>query len=600
MIVYNRANARFDEDSAVAVARLPQVVGFKDGIGDLDLMSRIVRAVRDEADRRPVPLLQRDADRRGDAAAYRAIGVTLYSSAVFAFAPRVALAFYDALERDDQATLAALERAFYHPLVRLRAKGTGYAVSLVKAGSSWPALRRRGPAAAHRGDAGAPGGARAHPRGRLAAVPRDRSGGSPMSAGDPHHRRDDHPGRVRRPAAAQLGRRARAVRAARDHRGRHRRGPDRPRRDLRRRAAPGRAARAPPGPIVGADVYHTEEIYRRVLGHRDRPETTIASGLIGHSAAVDRVFSPFEVACLDIQGKAAGRPVADLLGGAVRDEVPFTAYLFYKWAGAPRRRPRRLGRGARPRRHRRPGQADDRRATASPRSSSRAASSRPTQEIEAIRALRDAFPDHPLRLDPNAAWTLETSLKVARELDGVLEYLEDPTPGIDGMAEVARQAPMPLATNMCVVAFDHLPPAVSAGRGPGGPLRPPLLGRPAPLAAARRDLRDVRPRPVHALQLPPRHQPGRDGPPGRRHARTSPTPATPTGRGRPRTSWPAQPFTSAAARCASRPARPRRGARPGRPGPAARAVPGLRPAQPGRHRLHAAGRPRLQRKQPRW
>ena len=65
------------------------------------------------------------------------------------------------------------------------------------------------------------------------------------------------------------------------------------------------------------------------------PETTIASGLIGHSAAADRVFSPFEVACLDIQGKAAGRPVADLLGGAVRDEVPFSAYLFYKWAAHP-------------------------------------------------------------------------------------------------------------------------------------------------------------------------------------------------------------------------------------------------------------------------
>ena len=66
--------------------------------------------------------------------AYRAIGVPLYSSAAFAFAPRVALAYYDALERDDQATLAALERAFYHPLARLRAKGAGYAVSLIKAG----------------------------------------------------------------------------------------------------------------------------------------------------------------------------------------------------------------------------------------------------------------------------------------------------------------------------------------------------------------------------------------------------------------------------------------------------------------------------------
>ena len=90
------------------------------------------------------------------------------------------------------------------------------------------------------------------------------------------------------------------------------------------------AARA----VEGADVYHTEDIYRRVQAVA-APEATIASGLIGHSAATDRVFSPFEVACLDIQGKAAELPVADLLGGAVRDQVPFSAYLFYKWAAHP-------------------------------------------------------------------------------------------------------------------------------------------------------------------------------------------------------------------------------------------------------------------------
>jgi hypothetical protein len=80
----------------------------------------------------------------------------------------------------------------------------------------------------------------------------------------------------------------------------------------------------------------------------------------GDSSATDRVFSPFEVACLDIQGQAGGRPVADLLGGAVRDEVPFSAYPVLQVGGAPGRRTGRLGRGARPRRHRRPGQAHGR------------------------------------------------------------------------------------------------------------------------------------------------------------------------------------------------------------------------------------------------
>jgi len=133
-IVYNRANARFDEDSAVTVAGLPQVIGFKDGAGDLDLMARIVRAVRDRGNDPSFLFFNGMPTAEVTQRAYRAIGVPLYSSAAFAFAPRVALAYYDALERDDQETLAVLERAFYHPLARLRAKGNGYAVSLIKAG----------------------------------------------------------------------------------------------------------------------------------------------------------------------------------------------------------------------------------------------------------------------------------------------------------------------------------------------------------------------------------------------------------------------------------------------------------------------------------
>jgi 5-dehydro-4-deoxyglucarate dehydratase len=133
-IVYNRANARFTEDSAVAVARLPQIIGFKDGVGDLDLMIRIVRAVRDAYREDSFFFFNGMPTAEVTQRAYRAIGVPLYSSAAFAFAPQVALAYYNALERGDQATLDALERAFYHPLARLRAQGPGYAVSLIKAG----------------------------------------------------------------------------------------------------------------------------------------------------------------------------------------------------------------------------------------------------------------------------------------------------------------------------------------------------------------------------------------------------------------------------------------------------------------------------------
>jgi glucarate dehydratase len=211
--------------------------------------------------------------------------------------------------------------------------------------------------------------------------------------------------------------------------------------------------------VIGVDVYQTQEIYRRVLAIAP-PDTVIASGLIGASAAADRVFSPFEVACLDIQGKAAGRPVSDLLGGAVRDTVPFSAYLFYKWAGHPGAAPDPYGEALDPEgivaQAKR--MIDGYGFTAI---KLKGGVFPPEEEIEAIRALREAFPDHPLRLDPNAAWGPGTALSVAKELDGVLEYLEDPTPGIDGMAEVSRHGPvMPLATNMCVVSFADVAPAV--------------------------------------------------------------------------------------------------------------------------------------------
>ncbi|CRZ17858.1 glucarate dehydratase family protein [Mycolicibacterium neworleansense] len=215
------------------------------------------------------------------------------------------------------------------------------------------------------------------------------------------------------------------------------------------------------GAIVGQDVFALNAI-RAAIARVLQGDTAAVgtAGMITTASAVDQVFSPFEVACLDVAGQATGRPVSDLLGGAVRDAVPFSAYLFYKWAGHPGAEPYGWGEALDPdgivaqaRRI-----VDEYGFTAIKLKGGVFA---PEEEATAIEALRDAFPGHPLRLDPNAAWTPETSLKVAARLSGVLEYLEDPTPGLDGMAEVAAQAPMPLATNMCVVAFDQLGPAVA-------------------------------------------------------------------------------------------------------------------------------------------
>ncbi len=136
VIVYNRANARFDEDSAVRVAQLPTVTGLKDGTGDLDLMARVVLAVRDalSGSGKDFQFFNGMPTAEASQQAYRALGVELYSSASFAFAPDIALAFHRALEEGDHRRADALQRAFFHPLVRLRKRVPGYAVALVKAG----------------------------------------------------------------------------------------------------------------------------------------------------------------------------------------------------------------------------------------------------------------------------------------------------------------------------------------------------------------------------------------------------------------------------------------------------------------------------------
>ena len=143
VIVYHRGNARFTVASAVEVAALPTVVGFKDGVGDLDLMSRIVRAVLDStaATGKAFTFFNGLPTAEASQNAYRAIGVSLYSSASFAFAPELAVAFYDALESGDTELTEQLSRAFFHPIVHLRDQVPGYAVSLVKAGAELGGIR---------------------------------------------------------------------------------------------------------------------------------------------------------------------------------------------------------------------------------------------------------------------------------------------------------------------------------------------------------------------------------------------------------------------------------------------------------------------------
>jgi len=184
--------------------------------------------------------------------------------------------------------------------------------------------------------------------------------------------------------------------------------------------------------VVGADPYHLEAL--RVL--------------VGNP----HVFSTIEVALLDLIGKFAGRSVTDLLGGPARRRVPFSAYLFYKeegdddWGRAVT--PEELVRQAQ-RFHDRYGMTTFK---------LKGGVFDPDVEIETVKQLRKSFgPSAKLRIDPNAAWSVETSLRVDKHLQETeLEYLEDPCDGIEAMSQVALHTATPLSTNMCVTAFDHI------------------------------------------------------------------------------------------------------------------------------------------------
>ncbi|MFW6308780.1 MAG: enolase C-terminal domain-like protein [bacterium] len=177
-------------------------------------------------------------------------------------------------------------------------------------------------------------------------------------------------------------------------------------------------------------------------------------------------FSPVEIALWDIMGKATDRRVCDLLGGAVREEVPFSAYLFYKF-------PDENGVGV----------ILPEEDTRSPETLVREAEEfvdkfgfktlklkggvlSPELEFKTLKLLHEKFPDYKLRIDPNSVWTVETTLEFTDKLlsnNIDLEYLEDPVNGNDDMAEVRKKQPIPLSTNTVVQGFEDIKEAYDKG-----------------------------------------------------------------------------------------------------------------------------------------
>lgn len=228
--------------------------------------------------------------------------------------------------------------------------------------------------------------------------------------------------------------------------------------------------------LLGRDVFQLAGLWLAISESGGAAGSDVAGGrsqtyLVPGENPLDqhaRTYAAYEVACLDAIGKALKRPLCDVVGGRVRDAVPFSAYLFYKHAGGGG-----LGDDAR---------EDEYGECLDPASIVRQCKYMidhygfreiklkggvldPDIEIATIKALRAEFgPAYPLRIDPNCAWSVETSVLVGRSLKSELSdggYLEDPTATLEGMAEVRRRLAqegidMPNASNVAVTHFEQV------------------------------------------------------------------------------------------------------------------------------------------------
>ncbi|WP_368623208.1 glucarate dehydratase family protein [Paraburkholderia sp. BR13444] len=210
--------------------------------------------------------------------------------------------------------------------------------------------------------------------------------------------------------------------------------------------------------VIGLSPFDLNRMEERVRGTIKATPGAVEFELAPGSHAAKnapKVISTLEVAMLDLQGQIVGAPIVDLLGGKVRDAVPYSAYLFFKYAEHIDKpyAPDAWGEGLSPEQI----VAQARRMIELYGFQSiklKGGVFEPAHEIACMRALHQAFPGVPLRLDPNANWTLETSIAAAPELDELLEYYEDPCPSLEGMAELAKHTRLPLATNMVITTME--------------------------------------------------------------------------------------------------------------------------------------------------
>jgi glucarate dehydratase len=193
--------------------------------------------------------------------------------------------------------------------------------------------------------------------------------------------------------------------------------------------------------LVGHDPARLEEMRFRIAN----PTASLYNGRTQVAAAL-------EFACLDIVGQAWGVSVSEILGGRLRDRVPFASYCFFRYpntatGGGEVRTIDQLVAHA----------TDLKSRYGFTTHKLKAGVFAPDYEIEAFRALSSALPGDRVRIDPNAVWSTEQAIRISHAIEDLPnDYLEDPVFGLHGMRRTREMTRIPLATNTVVVNFEQL------------------------------------------------------------------------------------------------------------------------------------------------
>lgn len=193
--------------------------------------------------------------------------------------------------------------------------------------------------------------------------------------------------------------------------------------------------------LVGHDPLQLEAMFWKICN----PTGSIYNNRMQLHAAL-------EFACMDIIGKKLNIRACDLLGGSLRQEIPFASYLFFRYPNE------KTGAGGEETADAMVAHARDlahRHGFTTHKL--KAGVFHPDHEIEVFRAISEALPGHRVRIDPNAAWSVEEAIRVGRAIQDLPnDYYEDPCWGLEGMRRVRQFVPIPTATNTVVINFEQL------------------------------------------------------------------------------------------------------------------------------------------------